>query len=200
MPCTVDGAEHKPPRGGRPARTVGMRVRTGARPGGCGWNIHAAARLPPAVHASVTRLAGARLRRYGVRRRRAPKLTSRSAGGNEILPRFAGLGVTLTIDFRRQSLNRAIDRPIWDAAAPARCPWEQRGRRNAFCQEKACSGMKFANPHIRSRPEKRTVVPLSLLSQATANRRQYKIQCGLNAFEVSKIKGNPQTPESRITL
>jgi len=58
-----------------------------------------------------------------------------SAGGSEVLPRFAGSGVTLTIDFRRQSLNRAIDRSMLDAAAPARCPGEQQDGRNASCRE-----------------------------------------------------------------
>jgi hypothetical protein len=51
--------------------------------------------------------------------------------------------------------------------------------------------MKFAIPSFRSVLEKRTVVLVGRLSQATANRHQNKIQCGLNAFEVSKIKGNP---------
>ena len=52
-------------------------------------------------------------------------------------------------------------------------------------------GTKLAIPYIRSALEKRTVVRGVGLSQATVNRHVDKIRCGLIAFEVSKIKGNP---------
>jgi len=60
--------------------------------------------------------------------------------------------------------------------------------------------MKFAIPFFAFLVEKRTVVRFIKPSQATVNRGFNQIQCGLKAFEVSKIKGNPQTPEYGITL
>ena len=124
-----------------------------------------------------------------------------SAPNSELRPRFASAAAFVTVDFRRQSLNGAIDQTDWMLSRRVRCRNGRRRGRYASCHgARARSGMKFAIPYIRSGLEKRTVVPPCLMSQATVNRRQYKIQCGLNAFEVSKIKGNPQTPENRITL
>ena len=60
--------------------------------------------------------------------------------------------------------------------------------------------MKFAIPFVRFLIETRTVVRQVGLSQATVIPGSNQIQCGRKAFEASKIKGNPQTPENGITL
>jgi hypothetical protein len=156
-----------------------------------GWNLHE----------RTARRAGARLRQSGVRRRRTPQPHTGKARSVVksfgVSPAWARLSPSTSGD--NPSTGRLTGRySMLRHRAGARRSDGAGG--TPLARSDRPSGMKFAIPYIRSGLAKRTVVLPRWLSQATVNRRQYKIQCGLNAFEVSKIKGNPQTSENRITL